>query len=316
MSDKNIAWVKDLADRFDEIKVKPSDPIYAYDCLKCGGRCCIGVDVWVNPHDIWRIVHGAEAKQLGIRLSHDLFSDADHEPHLRYFLGSSGSPMAVLNIKAGKPCPFLAPALKITSDEDAKVMAEALGSRARFVKAFKKLALKAGDGSAAGLCTLESSKPTICRAYPLGRMGHCELKDGKPGCPKMEFINAESKRCKQFRKEKPTTVAEYVKKWGLDESYRESDRIFEWIDKMREVPEQVRFVLGLMAYDFDLPGIVAVCSLKPGMPPPEKLTEKQVEAVIKLRPNSFDKMLDAQLGGMAKVKATVAALEEMKNAKA
>jgi hypothetical protein len=272
--------------RHGEYAVTDDSPAYDHDCIRCGGRCCFNNDVIIGPHDIWRIVTGKDARALGIRTSHDLFrkSDRDGLPLLNYYIGpESGMPVASINMRRlgekATVCPFLAPVYMAGSEAETSSFD---------MESLKKLdTLKAEDGTPVGLCALENSKPTICRAYPLGRLG-LSASDGKDP-PKMGYVWTEGERCRKYRAEDgPMTVREYVSKWGLDGAYRQSDMTMEWMRAVREVRgEREKFSLGILFYNFDL---AAVLNARAGLSRDEHYARAE-----KHRPGSFEEVHAAQM---------------------
>jgi hypothetical protein len=279
-------WQQELLSRHEEYAVTDDSPAYDHDCVRCGGRCCFNSDVLVGPHDIWRIVTGKDARALGIRTSHDLFrkSDRDSLPLLNYYIGpESGVPVASINMRRlgekATVCPFLAPVYVARSEAEAANLD---------VESIRKLDhLKAEDGSPSGLCALENSKPTICRAYPLGRLGLSKEDEKEPS--KMGYVWAEGERCRKYRADgKPMTVGDYVSKWGLDEAYRQSDMTMEWMMSVREVRgEREKFSLGILFYNFDLAAV-----LKAG---PGHSRKEYAEKAAQIRPDSFEEIHAAQM---------------------
>jgi hypothetical protein len=285
-------WQDDLVKRYDQIRVSENDPVYSYDCLSCGGRCCAGVDVIIGPQDIYRIVAGGTGAKLGLEYSHRFFEPEPRSGQslMEYYLGpSSNLPMACIKRRKLKDrldlCPFLAPAYVVSSPEDLE--------KARTGRASELPMLKSRDGSSSGLCVLEQAKPTVCRAYPLGRVGKAKLEQGHP---KLEYVWVESEECRRFRvPESQTTVKEYVAKWGLEESYRQSDRVNEWREEVNKVQDQrMRFLLGLLFFDFD---IFPLEYLKSTAVP----EEKRLEIVKAVRPKSFDALADRQMKSVREV---------------
>ncbi|GEM_PF-2065320 len=294
-------WQEELSRNYEKLRVSDSDPVYEYDCIGCGGGCCMNNDVLVGPHDVWRIVHSDIGKAMGFTTSHHLFAPLPgrDRPVFDYYLGpDSRLPMACIRyrrpVEDFKVCPFLAPAYSVSGPDD---LAKAVAGRPEGLKM-----LKARDGSAAGLCALEEAKPTICRAYPLGRMGLADGKKGQPAgkAPEMFYVWAESKRCREFRRpDSRMTVGEYVKKWGLDEAYRQSDLVNDFREKSLRIPnERARHLLGLMFHDFDLPALVRLEDQ--GVP-----EEERYLMAVASRPKSFDELaegismaLDRVLGGL------------------
>jgi Fe-S-cluster containining protein len=280
------SWQQELMSRHGEYAVTDDSPAYDHDCISCGGRCCFNNDVIIGPHDIWRIVTGKDARALGIRTSHDLFrkSNRDGLPLLNYYFGpESGVPVASINMRRlgeeGTVCPFLAPVYVAGSEAEAANLDR---------ESLKKLGtLKAEDGSPTGLCALENSKPTICRAFPLGRLGLSKEDEKEP--PRMGYVWAEGERCRKYRADgKPMTVGEYVSKWGLDEAYRQSDLTMDWMREVRQVRgEKERFSLGILFYNFDL---AAVLKAGPGFSRKEYAAKAE-----KLRPDSFEEIHTAQM---------------------
>ncbi len=266
-------WQKQLAERREELRVGMDDPIYEYDCLRCGGDCCINTDVLIGPHDVWRIVHSDVGRALGYMTSHDLF--AGEEPPFSYYLGpQSGLPVACIDRRemseGVEVCPFLAVAYTETGPESDH----------------RRELLRSEDGAAAGLCALESAKPTICRGYPLGRLG---VTEGGPEAPvETSYIWNESDSCRRFRKDRTMTVREYVDKWGLQEAYRQSDLVNDWRMRLAEIPDgRARYLMGAMYFDFDLVGLRR--AEESGWP-----AERRYEAVIATRPSSFEELAEKQ----------------------
>lgn len=244
--------MQDLVENYEKYLVKEDDIIYEYNCIKCGGKCCINQDVLINPFDVWRIINNENVrKMLGVRTTCDLFEPLDgRKPLLSYYLGDrSRLPVACINmVELGENftiCPFNAPA-KIFSGDFLKI---------KSMEDFLKLPFfKAADGTPVGLCALEMAKPTICRAYPLGRMGSKKLDKKRldfTELPKMQYIYV-GQNCEKF-KVNEVTVKEYIKKWDLDKTYRMSDLVNEWRNLLlRKVPnERTRFFLGKAVFDFD-----------------------------------------------------------------
>jgi Fe-S-cluster containining protein len=143
-------------------------------------------------------------------------------------------------------CPFNAPIIKGKNKEEIEKYVRSGFGDAEF--------LRADDGSPMGLCVLEQAKPTICRAFPLGRAGKAEK--SKDRFPKMRYIRVDSKRCDEFKKPgSAITVREYIRKWDLDRAYEMSDKVYELYrllgDKVKSEAE--RYFLGIMFYNFDIP---------------------------------------------------------------
>lgn len=290
-------WQEELTRNYEKLRVSDGDPIYEYDCLGCGGQCCTNNDVLVGPHDVWRIVTSDIGKAMGLTTSHHLFAPLPgrDRPFFDYYLGpDSRLPMACIRYRRPvenlKVCPFLAPAYVAKSRED---LAKAMANHGEGLTQMKNK-----EGGAAGLCALEDAKPTICRAYPLGRMGLANKEKGK--APEMFYVWAESKRCQEFRRpDSKLTVGEYVKKWGLDEAYRQADLVNDFREKSLRVPnERARHILGLMFHDFDLPALARLEDR--GVP-----EEERYLMAVASRPKSFDELaegvsmaLDRVLGGL------------------
>jgi hypothetical protein len=275
-----------LVQNYDKIRVSDSAPVYKYDCLACGGQCCAGTDVLIGPHDIYRVVTGETGRKLHLEHSHRFFEPRppDDRPFMHYYLGpESGLPLACIQrrrLKDGPElCPFLAPAYVVSSPED--------WVKARTGRADELPLLKSSSGSASGLCVLEQAKPVICRAYPLGRMGKGHADEGMP---KLEYVMLESQNCRRFRiPDSQMTVKQYVEQWGLDEGYRQSDRVNEWRNEVQKVgDQQMRFLLGLLFYDFD--GFPLQYLEKKGVPEPERS-----RMLAEARPKTFNELADLQM---------------------
>jgi len=247
-------WQKEIIEKYEQFLVSEDDLIYEYDCFRCGGKCCINNDVLINPYDVWRIVTNEKVSgALGIYTTHDLFTPRGKrgEPLLRYYLGpESRLPLACINmieVSEGLTiCPFNAPIIKGKNKEEIEKYVRSGFGDAEF--------LRADDGSPMGLCVLEQAKPTICRAFPLGRAGKAEK--SKDRFPKMRYIRVDSKRCDEFKKPgSAITVREYIRKWDLDRAYEMSDKVYELYrllgDKVKSEAE--RYFLGIMFYNFDIP---------------------------------------------------------------
>jgi len=279
-------WQKELVEKYEQIRVGPDDPVYEYGCIRCGGICCFNTDVLINPYDVWRIVtDDTTADLLGINTSHDLYTPANRlrRPLMNYYLGpSSGLPLACINMielnENLRRCPFLAPVKIVKSKEDKAKLA--LG---RLVEIGF---LEADTGGPASLCVLEKAKPTVCRAYPLGRMG--TNPKAEEGWPKMEYIWVEAEHCKPYRKPgKKMTVMEYVRKHELDRLYAMSDEIQKWHEKLSKKTSNPaeRLLAGLVLYDFDLLFLPQLdISYAKGREVRTKLQQ--------LRPCRFDDLLD------------------------
>jgi hypothetical protein len=290
-------WQQDLTANYDKLRVSDSDPVYEYDCLGCGGGCCMNNDVLVGPHDVWRIVTSDIGKAMGFTTSHHLFTPQPGRDRAMfdYYLGpESRLPMACIRYrqpaKDFKVCPFLAKAYVVTSPEDMKKAAAGDPEGLPL--------MKNRDGAAAGLCALEEAKPTICRAYPLGRMGLANREKGKPGdkAPEMFYVWAEGKRCREFRRpESKLTVGEYVKKWGLDEAYRQSDLVNDWREQTLRIPnERARHFLGMVFHDFDLPTLARL--EEQGVP-----EEQRYLMTMAARPKTFDELADIQTNTLKRI---------------
>jgi hypothetical protein len=247
-------WQKEIIEKYEQFLVSEDDLMHEYDCFRCGGKCCINNDVLINPYDVWRIVTNEKVSEaLGIYTTHDLFTRRGKrgEPLLRYYLGpESRMPLACINMIRVRTdltiCPFNAPVIKGKDMEDIE----------RYVRDGLRDAefLRADDGSPVGLCVLEQAKPTICRAFPLGRAG--KAKDANDKFPKMRYIRVDSKTCDKFKKpESAITVREYVKRWDLDKAYEMSDKVYELYRLLgdRVKSEAERYFLGIMFYNFDIP---------------------------------------------------------------
>lgn len=277
-------WQKDLLEHPEKYRVGNSDPINAYDCFSCGGRCCTNTQVSISPYDIYRIVQTPEvAEPLGIFTSHDLFAPRKEgeEPLLAYYLGpGSRLPQVAINmVEVGEEftiCPFNAPVVVQRDKKDAEKL-----------KPSDLTFLKAKYGNLARLCVLERAKPTICRAFPLGRMIKLEKDASGQPRPKTQYVKMDTEWCDQFAiPGGRMKVRDYIKKWSLDEGYANSDAVFAWHKAMsdRVKDEQGRYVAGLLLYDFDLPALEAA----------EKFGwkgEEKMALVKKLRPPSFENLM-------------------------
>lgn len=267
-------WQKKLADNYDKMVVKDDGIIYESNCLACGGRCCIDQEILVNPYDVWRIVHNERVSDLlGIKTSHDLYTsdNSSGKPLLRYYLGpSSRLPLACINMreidKETKVCPFNSPIKALKDYNDFRKFRNGRYDEIDY--------LKSAEGNPSLLCIIDEVKPTICRAFPLGRAGLKRKDDNHTSqeFPEMEYILMDDANCKKFRvPDKKMTVREYINKWNLDHLYQMSDLVKDWHEYLlKEVKnEKARYVAGIPMYDFDVPGLTKAG----GKPDPQIIKE-------------------------------------------
>jgi len=223
-------------------------------------------DVLVNPHDIWMLFESGVAQSLGFNQTVDLYEGV-HAPLSLHLGPHSGAPVSSINFRPvaepeeGKEpitiCPFAAPVVTEFVSEE-KLEAFKLGKIEDPAEA-KEILQKITNievlenGVPRFLCALHSAKPTICRAYPIGRAGSLAVEDAKDGkVAPMRYVQV------PLTCGKPTvewTVQKWVDHWGLEERYKGSDLYHElasFISANKDVlPQELRWNIANIIYNFD-----------------------------------------------------------------
>lgn len=211
--------------------------INSENCInKCGGQCCINIDVRINPYDIWRMTNHNE---LGITRTYEFFE----KKFLNFYMSRNMKlPMVSINFKKLNDdlsiCPFLAPAVFIKSAKD-----QYLFQTGQFNKIFEKHK----NNITKYLCALQSAKPTICRGSPLGR---ATLNiDGKE--KSIFFFKKPQPSCSIDHTTKKIKVRDYIKKMGLEEYYKNSTKALQILTEMNKYGDDTRIFIGFFFYNFD-----------------------------------------------------------------
>jgi len=253
-----------------EIKYVEPEDTFKFDCVACGG-CCMNKDVMVNPHDIWMMFESGVAQTLGFNKTADLFSDVHAPLHLTLG-GNSGAPVCIIEFrpvsepKEGEPppltiCPFAAPVLELKDVDGArekmKKFAEAdFEDPKEAYEVLQELASTktTETGMPQFLCALHKAKPTICRAYPIGRAG-VKTQEDKTLPFDMKYIQVPL-TCGEAKTE--WTVQGWVDKWDLVERYKGSDAHYAvagFIAQNKDkLPEEVRWAAANILFNFDMWG--------------------------------------------------------------
>lgn len=253
-----------------EIQYMEPEDKFSFDCLACGS-CCMNKDVLVNPHDIWMLFESGVAETLKITSTEQLF-EGKYAPFHLTLGGNSGAPVCMIEFRPvsepeeGKEpwtiCPFAAPVLKVKDPEKMKNFSEANYEDPKEAHA-ALLELtevrETTDGIPQFLCALHSAKPTICRAYPIGRAGDITQKakktEGKPTLAPMRYIKV-PQTCGKTDTE--WTVQGWVDKRDLKARYAGSDLYYKFIELVAvnkdKLPEEVRWAAANILYNFDMWG--------------------------------------------------------------
>lgn len=216
------------------------------------GRCCLNTEVLVTPADIWRIAKNGEiVKALGVGEMIDLFTIPVSKKRglFMYTLGArSCLPIAMIEqVKIGEvnDCVFSAPVLLKKDDETNE---DALK---RFISGDRSHIFWNEDGTPRRGCAIQDVKPTVCRAYPLGRTSAFSMGMKLTGKTKFIWSGHECVRCnKKVLECEPMKVSEYAEKNDLANRYRQSDLYHKMLEKFAQIEsERLRFIIGLMMFD-------------------------------------------------------------------
>ena len=230
-------------------KILKLDDTFPFDGTKCvtdcGGKCCYDNDPQINTYDVYKIVTSKLGVKLGYANTTKLFNGASAP--LGYALGRSfGHPQAwirFVSIGGGMTvCPFLR-------------VAKPARSKHELVKLHKihkeKLpTIYTRDGTPRGLCTLHEIKPTVCRSFPIGRVGRA-----RGGF--FYVFHPPSERCACVETEKRVKVRDYIREWSLDEYYAENDKYYKVLAEFSPPLKGLRLLLLVVLFNFDLPAVRA-----------------------------------------------------------
>jgi Fe-S-cluster containining protein len=237
--------------------VKPTDT-FKFKCAACG-ECCINKDVLLNPYDIWELFETGVAQSLGFTSTEALFV-GESAPFLLTLGMNSGAPVAMIAFRplteAGTPtiCPFLVPVTATPEEMLELETHQKTGTAQEATNCLRRLCSSATKPSNHMVCALHRAKPSICRAYPIGRAGEAlnPGKTGKPADLTMSFVKVPV-TCGTDDQE--WTVQEWVDSWGLTERYKHSDAYFSLVTKIAlkkdSIPEEVRWLITNVIFNFD-----------------------------------------------------------------
>jgi len=255
----NKNWPPVSEDQMEELS-KPEnhglDPASKFE-FSCNltGRCCFGTPVLISPFDIWNLATNDELMtRMDAESTVDLF-DANNGCFDLYIGENSRLPTAsIRQQKLGddaEMCPFVMPVYNI---------------KGKHVSSFD------GTDRPMFLCGIHDAQPTICRSYPLGRavlvnldghMGQGETKiiNHAPGCHEC-WVEGDKEKGYQKMVSTPNplnklfsgTVQEFLDSSETTLGWDMTTKWWSITDKILhkdELPNHMRFLIGVMAYNFD-----------------------------------------------------------------
>lgn len=230
-----------LVEQSMERKLSLDDEI-TFACNE-SGRCCFGTPVLINPHDIWRMVTTPSVgAAMGIWNTTQIFHARPSRPPLVSLYLGEGSRVPVASIyhdEETEACPFLTASIDVDASrlKRSPVVRQTVDGRPRF------------------LCGIHEGRPTICRAFPVGRAKTCSGEG--------DFVGGETiwidvrDNCDDCyagsRGGEAMTVREWLDRTGSAEGHRMTDLWWEVLGRIKACieSEELRFMVGVVAYDFD-----------------------------------------------------------------
>lgn len=266
----NIQQLMDGLESGEVKKLKLADE-FSFQCEHCG-KCCMGdLTNMLNPYDIWEIMRTGvlEGPPYNIKTTEDLY--AEEGPMVLTLGRDSRAPLVFIKTRllptddgeSVSMCPFL---LRLPNTEDKGLQAKLLNDEAGCLADsvpwdtvdFSKPVL-GPQGDVMTICALQQAKPSICRAYPIGRTRKTEIqKAGEEGERKVEDdyllvpVTCGSKDTTQ-------TVDEWLRRTGMHERHKYTDSYFALLGYLMDHKEFFNddhmTAIGQALYNFDALGL-------------------------------------------------------------